>query len=284
MRSRPNRTPVRREASIIGSLALAAAMAGLACAGSTGGETLDLPVAAAGPVTATAGQPLLCADDPAWLISVSAASLHVGAVYLDQSQPVSGAQATGCVLTGTYVAQELAPLDVDLLSPALQSFPALAHAVTTPPALIGQVWLTRGPIDAVPSSTPIMPILTVAGTATQTATGTVFPFTGSVTIEDNYQSANSAAGGDPICKKRIVTPIPAAVPFSPTGGLLLRIDPCRLFAAIDFTMLPPGDAAGTYQFSDDPTAADYAPTGSNLYANLHSSAPYSFSWTDELSR
>ena len=252
------------------------------CAGSTGGQTLDIPVAAAGPATAVAGQPLVCGADPAWTITVTAASLHVGAVYLDQSQPVSGAQSTGCILTGTYVAQELAPLDVDVLSPALQPFPALAHAVTTPPALIGEVWLTRGPVDAVPSSTPVLPILTVAGSATRTATGDAYPFTGSVTLEDNYQTSGDAAGGNPICKKRIVTPIPAAVTLAATGGLLLRIDPCRFFTAIDFTALPPGDAAGTYQFSDDPGAADYAPTASNLYANLHSSAPYTFSWTDDL--
>jgi len=256
---------------------------GAACsAGSTGGETLDVPVAAAGPATAVAGQPLVCAADPAWTITVTAASLHVGAVYLDQSQPVSGAQSTGCILTGTYVAQELAALDVDVLSPALQPFPALAHAVTTPPALIGEVWLTRGPIDAVPSSTPVLPILTVAGSAMRTVTGDVFPFTGTVTIEDNYQASGATAGGNPICKKRIVTPIPAAVTLSATGGLLLRIDPCRFFTAIDFTALPAGDAPGTYRFSDDPAATDYAPTASNLYANLHSSAPYTFSWTDEL--
>jgi len=266
------------------SFLVAIARGSAACAGSTGGQTLDFPVAAAGRADAVAGQPLLCTDDPAWTVSLTAASLHVGAVYLDQSQPVSGAQATGCILTGTYVAEELAPLDVDLLSPALQPFPALAHAVTTPPALIGEVWLTRGPIDAVPSSTPILPILTVAGTATQAATGVAFPFSGAVTIEDNYQSASPAAGGDPICKKRIVTPIPAAVAFSTTGGLVLRIDACRLFTATDFSTLPAGDATGSYQFPDDPTAADYAPAGANLYGNLHSSGPYSFAWTDELSR
>lgn len=262
--------------------ALLGTLGAAACAGNTGGETLDIPVAAAGPATAIAGQPLVCAADPAWTITVTAASLHVGAVYLDQSQPVSGAQSTGCILTGTYVAQELSPLDVDLLSPALQKFQALAHAVTTPPALIGEVWLTRGPIDDVPSSTPVLPILTVAGSATRTATGDAFPFTGTVTLEDNYQDSGVLAGGNPICKKRIVTPIPAPITLSATGGLLLRIDPCRLFTAIDFTALPPGDTPGTYQFSDDPSAAGYAPTASNLYANLHSSAPYTFSWADEL--
>ena len=37
--------------------------------------------------------------------------LHLGAVYLNQSQPVSGGQATGCYLTGTYLAQETSALE-----------------------------------------------------------------------------------------------------------------------------------------------------------------------------
>jgi len=259
---------------------LAVVTVGVGCVGNTGGAALDFPVAAAGPVAASAEQPLICAGDPAWTVALTEASLHVGAVYLDQSQQVSGAQATGCVLNGTYVAEELSGLDVDLLASAPQPFPAQAHGITTPPALIGEVWLTRGPIDAVPSSSPVLPILTVAGTATQTATGATFPFTGTVSLEGNYQS--SGGGGDPICKKRIASPIPAAVEIAATGGLLLRIDPCRFFTGTDFSALPAGPTPGTYRFSDDPTAADYAPTGANLYGNLHSSGPYSFSWTADL--
>jgi hypothetical protein len=273
--------PVRRGAPLLFLFLFLLALAP-ACVGDTGGAALDFPVAAAGPAAAIAGQPLLCADDPAWTVAVTAASLHVGAVYLDQSQPVSGAQATGCILTGTYVAQEIAPLDVDLLSPAPQTFPAPGHGITTPPALIGEVWLTRGAIDAVPSSVPELPILSVVGTATQTSTGALFPFTGTVTLEENYETSSSTAGGNPICKKRIVSPIPAAVDLAPTGGLLLRIDPCRLFTATNFSALPAGPTPGTYQFSDDPTAADYAPTGANLYGNLHSSGPYTFSWSADL--
>jgi len=260
-------------------LLFAAVTVGAGCVGNTGGAALDFRVAAAGPLDAPAEQPLICASDPAWTVAVSEASLHVGAVYLDQSQQVSGAQATGCVLTGTYVAEELSGLDVDLLASAPQPFPTKAHGITTPPALIGEVWLTRGPIDAVPSSSPVLPILTVAGTAIQTATGATFPFTGTVTLEGNYQSGG---GGDPICKRRIVSPIPAAIDLRAMGGLLLRIDPCRFFTGTDFSALPAGTTPGTYRFSDDPMAADYAPTGANLYGNLHSNGPYSFSWTADL--
>jgi hypothetical protein len=211
------------------------------------------------------------------------ASLHIGAVYLDQSQPVSGAQATGCYLTGTYVAQETSALDVDLLSAAPQLFPAPAHGVTTPPARVGQVWLGRGYITDVPGSTPVQPVLALAGTALQAGSGAAFPFTAAITIESNHQNAGSGlAGGDPICKERIVTPIPAAVTIERTGGLLLRVDPCRLFTNVDFSLLPPGAAAGSYQFSDDPAAAAYSPTGRNLYNNLRNYGSYAFSWTADL--
>lgn len=277
--ARTSSTARKQRAPFDCAVLLAAVTVGAGCVGNTGGAALDFPVAAAGPVTAPAERALTCAGNPAWTVDLTEASLHVGAVYLDQSQQVSGAQATGCVLTGTYVAEELSGLDVDLLSSAPQPFPARAHGITTPPALIGEVWLARGPIDAVPSSSPALPILTVVGTATQTATGATFSFTGTVTLEGNYQSSG---GGDPICKKRIVSPIPAAVEIAATGGLLLRIDPCRFFTGTDFSALPAGTTPGTYRFSDDPTAADYAPTGANLYGNLHSNGPYSFSWTADL--
>ena len=252
------------------------------CVGNAGGDAIDFPVAAAGPATAVAGQSLTCAEGTAWTVVVTEASLHIGAIYLDQSQSVSGAQATGCYLTGTYVAQETSAVDVDLLSPDPQRFPADAHGITVPSPEIGEVWLTRGYVSTVPSSKPVMPVLTVAGTATQAATGAMYPFTGTVTIESAYQTTGAAAGGDPICKKRIVSLIPAPVTIARTGGLLVRIDPCRLFVGVDFSQVPPGATPGTSQFVDDPTAAGYSPTGADLYGNLHSTAPYTFTWSTDL--
>lgn len=250
-------------------------LSGLACAGSTGGDTVDFSVAAAGPPDATAGQALAFSSG-AWTVVLTQATLHIGAVYLDQSDAVSGAQATGCYLTGTYLAQETAGLDVDLLSPALQPFAALAHGITSPPALIGQVWLTGGDINTVASTTPI---LIVAGSATRDD-GT-FPFSGTITIGANHANASGTlAGGDPICKERIVTPIPAAVTIAPTGRLSLRIDPRPFFTNIDFSQLPLDPESGAYAFSDDPTAAGYAPTGADLYYNFRTTQSYAFSWTE----
>jgi hypothetical protein len=168
-------------------------------------------------------------------------------------------------------------LDVDLLNPGLQPFPANAHGITEPAALIGQVWLTGGDVNATVDGTPI---LVVAGTATEA--GTSFPFTGAVTISSNRQGATSgAAGGDTICKARIVTPIDAG-PIQTTGGLLLRIDPRRYFAGVDFSQLPADTSTGGYAFSNDPSGAAYSPTGYQLYTNLHQTAPYTFSWSNSL--
>ena len=247
------------------------------CVAQTGGQTVDFQVAAAGPADAVAGQPLAFTTGAGWDVILTQAKLHIGAVYLDESRPISGGQATGCYLTGTYVAQETSGLDVDLLDPGLQLFPGKAHSITEPAALVGQVWLTGGDINA---STDPTPILVVAGAATKD--GASFPFTGTVTISSNRQAATSgAAGGDPICKARIVTPIDA-VPIQTTGGLLLRIDPRNYFAGVDFSLLPPAAATGGYAFSDNPNGAGYSPTGFQLYTNLHQTAPYTFSWTNSL--
>ncbi len=75
---------------------------------------------------------------------------------------------------------------------------------------------------------------------------------------------------------------PAALTIKSTGGLLLRIDPRLFFVGIDFSQLPVGTSTGGYVFSDDPTAADYFPTGEDLFSNLTSIGPYTFSWTNDL--
>lgn len=262
-------------------LVLSGAAIGGACVGQTGGNTVDFPVAAAGPQEAVAGQPLVCAGDGAWAVSLTGATLHIGAVYLDQSQPVSGGQATGCILPGTYLAEETSAIDLDLLSPELQRFPALAHGITDPPAQVGQVWLTHGDVNTISDR---LPMLSVTGSASEA--GRVLPFTATVSIGSNRQGQNQGsgalAGSDPICKERIVTPIPAPVTIAAPGGLILRVDPCRLFTNVDFGLLAPDATSGAYAFSDDPGSAAYTQPSTNLYANLRNTGPYSFSWSPDL--
>ncbi len=252
------------------SLAVGSLLGG-ACVGKSGGDTVVFPVAASGPADAIAGQPLSFSTG-GFDIVLTRATLHIGAVYLDQSQPVSGGQATACYLTGTYVAEETSSLNVDLLNPAAQRFPAAALGITDPLALVGQVWLTGGDINAASDATPI---LVIAGTATKS--GTAFPFAGTITIGANRQAATSA--GSPICKARIVTPIPAPLTLRDSGGLLLRVDPRRFFDFVDFSTLPldpESPQSGARVFPDEAGLV----AAQNLFANLRSTAPYTFSWTD----
>jgi hypothetical protein len=268
--------------------AVFAANVGLACVGTTGGELVSFHAAAAGPQDATSGQPLrfsVQGGGRTWSVVLTRATLHIAAVYLDQSAPVSGSQGTSCILPGTYVAQVLpvpvdaggqvtTGLDVDLLSPALQSFTGGGQGTTIPQALLGQVWLTTGDVNS-PDTTPI---LHVAGTAQQG--GVSIPFAGEVTIGTNHEETGTqSAGGDPICKEHIV-PVPTAIAVGRTGGLLVRIDPRLFFVNVDFALLTP--VAGTYEFSDDPQSPQYTQPSRNLYDNLRSYAPYTFSWSDRL--
>lgn len=253
------------------------AMVGGGCVGNTGGDTFTFPVAAAGPADATAGQPLIFTS-AGFTVTLTDARMHVGAVYLNQSAPVSGAQATGCYLTGTYVGEQTSALDVNLLNPMPQPFPAPALGVTEPPVKAEQVWLTGGDINALTDTTTI---LAIAGSATGAA-GT-FPFTGQLTIGANHVPAGtSTGGGDAICRQRIVTPIQQPITLSRTGGLLLRIDPRAFFVGVDFSQLPADIAGGGYAFSNDPAAPGYSPTGQYLYGNLRSTGPYQFSWSEDL--
>ena len=264
-------------------LVLALALTLCRCGGTTGGDVIDFPAAAAGPADANPSVPFEFTDDHGWHIVLTTAALHVGAVYLDQSMPVSGAQNTGCVLPGTYVAQVTYGLDVNLLSPTPQRFPAPGHG-TTLSALVGQVWLTYGDVNRI---APATPVLHLAGTADKA--GDARPFVGTVSISSNRTAATTTrlAGASPICKQRIVSPIPTTVTISHTGGLLLRIDPRFLFVNADLSEL--GAFSSGYGFSDDPTNADptsplyYSQPSANLYQNLHAaSGLYTFSWDADL--
>jgi hypothetical protein len=251
-----------------GKWALAAAITA-SCGGSTGSDLVTFPAAAAGPASATSGQPLELVNDRGWKVVLTKGVLHVGAIYLNQSVPVSGAQDTSCILPGTYVAQVTAGQDVDLLSGSRQPFPVVGTGVALP-ALAGQVWLTWDDVNTVAETRPV---LTLAGTAERS--GTSISFEGVVTIGTNRaadEASTVLAGANPICKQRIVSPIPAVIVPQGTGSLLLRIDPASLFINVDFAAAAAKGEAYTLpdDSSDQPSR--------NLYQNLHSSAPYRFEW------
>jgi hypothetical protein len=254
----------------------------MGCVGTTGGELVDFDAAAAGPVGAVAGESLSFVSDGGFAVELTRASLHVGAMYLDQSEPVSGAQNTSCILPGTYVAEVTEGIDVDLLDPSPQRFPVEGHG-TTFEARAGQVWLTHDDVNAAvdPSGRPV---LDFEGTVTIGAEQR--HFLGEVSISSNRATSSALAGASPICKQRIVSPITTLVSVQTSGALLLRVDPRLFFTNVDFTALT--KSGENYVFGDDPTAPSYAQPSVNLYSNLHSggsvpgSSPYTFSWTPRL--
>ena len=262
-----------------------------ACVGTTGGQVIDFDAAAAGPKDAN-GEfvfDIELTNGTRWNVDLTRATLHVGALYLDDSLPVSGAQNTACILPGAYVAEVTTGLDINLLSNARQHFPSYGHG-TTLGVQAAQVWLTHGDVDTIADPNPY-PILDVEGTA---ALGNdVRPFVGQITISNNRSNTTgNFPGAYPICKQRIVSPIPTSVGVQPTGGLLLTIDPRLLFTNVDFGQL--ARVSDVYVFSDDPTNSNpnsptyYSQPSANLYGNLTSAGTangpnlYSFQWDPTL--
>jgi hypothetical protein len=247
------------------------------CIGTTGGDLVTFEAAAAGPADAIAGQPLAFST-PTYRVRLDRAKLHIGALYLGESIPVSGVQATSCILPGTYVAEITQGLDVDLLSPVPQRFPVHGQALSSS-SRVGEVWLNHGDVDQVASP---LPVFLAEGTAERG--GAVFPFVASISIGANRAVPSpdpARPGANHICKERIVSPIPAELLPSSEGAMLLRIDPRILFQGIDFAALT--------QVSEDPPLFrfDDAPTGPpsiRLYQTLRSARSdlYRFEWTEGL--
>jgi hypothetical protein len=219
----------------------------LAACETTGGQIVTFDVVAAGTPGAASVDTSL-----GWHVELSRARLHVGAVYLNLAVPISGSQETACILPGIYTAEELAPLDVDVLDPTRQAFPKPATG-TNDEARTGEVWLTGGDVNADADTTVIADL---AGTASNAAT--TLPFTATITIG----TANRGIPGSdpaqpsqhPICKQRIVSPIAIDLRPHDGGTLVLAIDTRTWFANVDFNVLVP-DGNGGFGFPDTNTNA-----------------------------
>lgn len=260
------------------TLSLAAALAG-SCGGTTGGAHVTFPAFAAGPVGASGG-PLEFTNFvgpgvPGYRVVLTRARLHIGAVYLKPTVQILGAQATACYFAqpGFYTVEVLNSLDVDTLSPSLQAFRSDGYATSTP-VRSGELWLTGGDINAIDDSTVI---LDVAGTADQA--GVSYPFAGSLTIGRNRLVSSRDPGFPslhPICKERIVTPIPVDITPQPGGTLTVRIDPREWFLGVDFKQLRSSGSPPRYQFAD---AAGADPASDALYRGIKSTVGvYQFTW------
>jgi len=251
---------------------VSAAVAG--CVGTTGGELTSFDAYAAGPADARPGEPYTFETSRGYTVVLSRATLHVGAVYLNRSRPSSVSADTSCQLAGIYVAEVTSGLDVDVLSPALQPFPEPGFA-TTEHARTAEVWLFgNGDINEVNDDTAI---LDIAGTATKD--GQTIPFEGRVTISDNRvvpPPSPAAPGAHPICKQRIVTPIPVDLDVEAGKDLILRVDPRGFFRNVDFGALAQiADDPPLYRFEDD--SSDQPST--TLYSGLRASVgTYTLTW------
>jgi len=277
---RPGSSATRLEASVLAALLLGASCATVSCVGTTGGEVIMFNAAASGPADARAGEPytFVVADRFGWTVTLTKATLHVGAIYFNRSMPVSGAQNTVCILPDTYIGQVTTGRDVDLLSPELQPFPVPGEGHTEPPAAVAQVWLTGGRID---DTEDVTPILELEGTAEKE--GDVKPFVAKITIGINrvprVDEASAQPGSSPICKQRIVTPIQVSIELKKTGTLLLRMDPEFLFTNVDFSTLQVSDGLSFFSDTLNPD-----PASKVLYDNLKTAGVpdfprlYDFEW------
>lgn len=242
------------------------------CNEDTGSGLVTFSAYAAGSEGAVAGQPYAFDSAAGYHVELERAQLTLGAVYLNRSRPTLGAQDTPCMLPGVYVAEVTKGVVIDALSPEFVEFGAQGHG-TADRALTGEVWLTGGRIDATSDNTKI---LDVAGTATRDAA--VFGFRGVITISQNRAVSSpdpATPGANPLCKQRIVTPIPIDVTPSEAGQLELRVAPEVWFDQVDFAQLP--GAVGQGEVTLIPDSSENAAAAS-LYQGLRSIAGYSLAW------
>jgi len=237
-----------RRPHLLGAALLAASCA-ISCLGSTGGELVEFDAYAAGPETLDSSGVYQFENQLGYAVTLTKATLHIGAVYLNKSVPTSTSQDTSCYLPGVYSAEVTNGFDVDVLDPELQAFPVRGVS-TTDHASTAEVWLTGGAIDAETDPTKIA---VVAGVASRD--GVQFPFEGTVTINKNritIQPDPALPGAKPICKQRIVTPIDVNIDATEGGALIVRVDPADWFQNVDFAVLEQVDTSPIlYRFRDD---------------------------------
>jgi hypothetical protein len=246
----------------------------LSCVGTTGSERVVFNASIAGPAAAVAGQPYVVESGRGYHVTISKASLHVGAVYLNATLPISGAQPTACTLPGIYVGEVRGGLDFDAISPVLQPFSVQGEG-TSDHAQAAEVWLTGGAVDEATDPTVILELL---GTAARGRD--VYPFHATLHISDNRQRLATDAtqpGANPICKQRIVSPIRVDLAPHASGSLVVRVQPEAWFADVDFAQMPAAQTdSGLREFADDDSDA----ASRALYKGLRATAAFSVQWVD----
>ncbi len=265
-------------------LAVAAALASVSCNGTTGFDLVMFYAAASGFSDATKGAPYTFEAPGGVRVTLTQATLHVGALYLTQSVPQPGGGPQPCVLTQTYagafVGEVRGEADVDLLDPSAQIIPTIGDGSTLP-AATGQVWLVHdGALTAGTLNGPDpLPILTLAGSFEEA--GGMRTFAAAIAIDVDRVAAGTANAVLPnaaqICQQRIVSGIPAPVTLAQGGTLVLQVDAAALFAGVPFSDLPPCDPAVSTAdvcFTND----DSNNSSTFLYSHLKGTGPYRMAW------
>lgn len=231
------------------AFSLACGFALAACVGTTGGEVVAFGAQLAGPAE-VAGHRLAFTSGRGLPVTLTKATVRVGAVYMNRSKPIPVAQEKACIATGTYVGEVLGGAEADLLSGAPVRFPRGGQG-TSEPAVTGELWLNGGDIDALEDKTIVASVegevVLPAGTKA---------FRGAITFGANRRSAAidpARPGADAPCKQRIVAPVPIDLSLAEGGLLTVRVDPRAWFALVTFDDLR--EEGGVLVFDDADTNA-----------------------------
>ena|SRR5579862_1726220 len=236
------------------ALIVIVALAG--CGGTTGSGLVTFNAVAGGPANVdwTAGFD----TGSGYHVTLTNASFHLGAVYLNMTNPSAGGPEAACIQPGIYVAQAFGAcqsdgvcgVDLNLLKSDSIPFGVLGEG-TANLAAEAEVWLTGGDINDANDTTPIL-----QATGTASRDGVDWPFTTTVTIAGNRQipAPNVAEPGlHPICRQRIVSPIvlPGGLQLSDGGTLDVTVDARGMFNQVDFAELSAGGNLPQYTIPDD---------------------------------
>jgi hypothetical protein len=249
-----------------------------ACNGTTGYELVSFYAAARGAPDAVKGQPYTFDLDAHQRVTLTKATLHVGALYLTQGVPTSGGGPAPCVLPGTYngvfVGQVLLDGgdDIDLLDPSLQPLSAPGEGSTIP-AVTGQVWLTRGDVNAPgdPAAVSLEGSVVVNG-ATATFSGGIALEASAGASTTTSAASDGLPGENQICLVRIVQGVPAALTLAQGGTLVLAVDPRALLDNANFAR-----QGSSVELSGNATDQSNQPSR-NLFDNVKSTGAYRFEW------
>jgi len=218
-----------RRLALAGAAAICASAP--SCNGTTGGQLVTFAAYAQG--APGAAQPFVVNG---FTIQLTAARMHIGALYFDESPPATSFDQPTCISPGVYAAQVPGSVEVDLLDPQPQEFEVYGSG-SADLAVSWQIWLTNGDINEANLGTRMVDL---EGTATQG--GQTYSFGAIVTINDNRLTpvTNPATPGEnPICKERIIELSPIGITFSNGGRLIVTVDPRGWFNEnIDFSKLP----------------------------------------------